>query len=212
MQKKVRSNWVLYPEKYLSKRQARKLLKMAKRLADQAIIKGQRIAYRDHFVINLALSTGLRVMEIAQLNCGDLFLREETSFVLVRRGKGSKSRLVRISQQLKRHCQEYLVWKDTLREPTRPTDPLILSSNTNRHMTTRALQNVFKKLASLAELPAHYSIHCLRHTYACLLYKASNYNLRLVQKQLGHTSIKTTQVYADVMTRDVTRAVERLWN
>ena len=79
-------------------------------------------------------------------------------------------------------------------------------------MTTRALQNVFKKLASLAGLPAHYSIHCLRHTYACLLYKASKYNLWLVQKQLGHTSIKTTQVYVDVMARDVARAVERLWD
>jgi site-specific recombinase XerD len=212
MQQKPKSNWTLDPGKYLSKKEASKLIATAKTLADQAVLKGQRIAYRNHFVINLAISTGLRVMEIAQLNCGDLFLEGKTSFVLVRRGKGNKTRLVQISQQFKRHCQEYLAWKNSLREPTCPTDPLILSSNTNHHMTTRALQNVFKKMASQSALPPRYSIHCLRHTYACLLYKASNYNLRLVQKQLGHASIKTTQVYADVMARDVTRAVERLWN
>ncbi|GAH75377.1 unnamed protein product, partial [marine sediment metagenome] len=59
-------------------------------------------------------------------------------------------------------------------------------------------------------LPKRYSIHCLRHTYATRLYKASGYNLRLVQKQLGHSSVSTTQVYADVMDSDVDQAVANL--
>jgi site-specific recombinase XerD len=78
-------------------------------------------------------------------------------------------------------------------------------------MTTRAIQKAFKRLAALAGLPDRYSIHCLRHTYACELYKASGYNLRLVQKQLGHASITTTQVYADVMDPDVGLALKRLY-
>jgi len=212
MQKKTKFNWVLDPGKCLSKREAEKLIRIAKLSAEKAITKGQRVACRDYFIINLAISTGLRVMEMAQLNCGDLFLDGKAFFVLVRKGKGNKTRLVQISHKFKEHCREYLMWKQTIGEPIDSIAPLILSSNTKRHMTTRALQNVFKKIAARGNLSPHYSIHCLRHTYACLLYKASNYNLRLVQKQLGHASIKTTQVYADVMAPDATRAVERLWS
>ncbi|MCX6008067.1 MAG: tyrosine-type recombinase/integrase [Chloroflexi bacterium] len=54
-------------------------------------------------------------------------------------------------------------------------------------------------------------MHCLRHTYACFLLKASDWNLRLVQKQLGHARISTTQVYADVMMPDVKKALDRLY-
>jgi site-specific recombinase XerD len=43
-----------------------------------------------------------------------------------------------------------------------------------------------------------------------MLYRASNYNLRLVQKQLGHRSIQTTQIYADVLDEDAVAAVENL--
>ena len=211
MQKKSKFNWVLDPGKCLSKREVEKLIRTAKLSAEKAKIKGQRIAYRDYFIINLAISTGLRVMEMAQLNCGDLFLDGKTFFVLVRRGKGNKSRLVQISHKFREHCQEYLIWKQTIGEPVDSVSPLLLSSNTKQHMTTRALQKVFKKITARGNLSPHYSIHCLRHTYACLLYKAGNYNLRLVQKQLGHASIKTTQVYADVMAPDAARAVERLW-
>ena len=78
-------------------------------------------------------------------------------------------------------------------------------------MTTRAIQKAFKRCAKQAGLPGHYSIHCLRHTYACLLLQASNWNIRLVQKQLGHSKITTTQVYADVMLPEIKRALDKLY-
>ena len=55
-----------------------------------------------------------------------------------------------------------------------------------------------------------YHFHTLRHTYATRLYKSSNNNLRLVQRQLGHVSVATTQVYADIMDEDVDKALEKL--
>jgi integrase/recombinase XerC len=112
---------------------------------------------------------------------------------------------------LKCHYEKYLLWKQTIGEPTGLGDPLLLSSNTGGHMTTRALEKAFKRTAARAGLPSHYSIHCLRHTYACELYRASGYNLRLVQKQLGHAHIATTQVYADVVEPDMQRALQRLY-
>ena len=150
-------------------------------------------------------------MEIAQLNCGDIYIDEKTGSLLVRKGKGGKKRLVRFNSEFKQHHDEYLKWKQAYNEPINQNDPLLRSSHTGGHMTSRALEKAFKRVAAKANLPEHYSIHCLRHTYACQLYKASGYNLRLVQKQLGHSSSRTTEVYADVMNPDLTKSLEKLY-
>lgn len=204
-------NWVLDPGKFLSPEEVRKLIKTARGRAKAAIARGNKVPIRDYFVVHLALSTGLRVMEIACLNCGDVFVRDGISSLLVRNGKGGKKRLVQFNGAFKQHYNEYIRWKEAVGEPTGPDSTLILSSNTGKHMTTRALQKIFKKAAVRAGLPSRYSIHCLRHTYACHLYKASGYNLRLVQKQLGHSRSRTTEVYADVMNPDLTRSLEKLY-
>ena len=204
-------NWVLEPSKFLTKEEAKKLLETARDRAEVVFAKRRKIPVRDYLIVDLALSTGLRVMEIAQLDCGDVFIRDGISSLLVRNGKCGKRRLVRFGESLKDHLNEYILWKQNVGEPTGPSDPLFLSSNTGCHLTTRAIQKAFKRTAVKAGLSTHYSIHCLRHTYACQLYKASNYNLRLVQKQLGHSSIRTTEVYADVMKPDIQDALRRLY-
>ncbi len=204
-------NWVLEPSKFLTKEEAKKLLETAQDRAEVVFAKRRKISVRDYLIVDLALSTGLRVMEITQLDCGDIFIRDGISSLLVRNGKCGKRRLVRFGESLKDHLNEYILWKQNVGEPTGPSDPLFLSSNTGCHLTTRAIQKAFKRTAVKAGLSSHYSIHCLRHTYACQLYKASSYNLRLVQKQLGHSSIRTTEVYADVMEPDIQDALRRLY-
>ncbi len=207
----VKFNWVLEPRKFLSKKEANKLSETAKEWAEAAITKGQKTPVRDYLVTDLALSPDLRVMEIARLDCGDIFVRDGVFSLLVRNGKCGKRRLVRFGESLKEHLDNYMAWKRDVGEPTGPSDPLFLSSNTGNHLTTRALQKAFKRTAAKAGLSSHYAIHCLRHTYACQLYKASGYNLRLVQKQLGHSSIHTTEVYADVMEPDIEDALQKLY-
>ncbi len=207
----IKSNWVLDPGKFLSREEVNSLLEIARKRAGAAMARGNKVAVRDYFVVDLALSTGLRVAEIADLKCKDIFIRDRFCALLVRNGKGGKKRLVRFNGSFKRHYEKYLLWKQTVNEPTGLGDPLILSSNTGSHMSTRALEKAFKRTATRACLPSHYSIHCLRHTYACELYRASEYNLRLVQKQLGHAHVATTQVYADVMEPDVQWALDRLY-
>ena len=88
--------------------------------------------------------------------------------------------------------------------------PYLFPSERGEKMSRSGIQQIFKKWAKQAGLPSHYSIHSLRHTYATNLYKASGYNLRLVQKQLGHSSPSITQVYADVMNSDVEEALKNL--
>ena len=205
------SNWILDPDKFLSKQEAVKLLDSARQRAEQALARKQKVAVRDYFIIDIALSTGLRVMEIAGLNCGDVFLKDNISSLIVRKGKGGKKRQVLFNGSFTKHCKEYLFWKQSIGEPIEPDKPLLLSSNTGKHMSKRAIQKTFKRCAEKAGIALHYSIHCLRHTYACQLYKASNYNLRLVQKQLGHARISTTEVYSDVMKPDLHKALKKLY-
>jgi len=200
------NSWELDPNKFLSKEDASRLQAVAK---EQAAC-GNRVAIQDCFIIRLGLATGLRVMEIAALKCSDLSLEDIIPSLVVIHGKGKKKRRVFFNGTFKRHCKEYLTWKQYIGESTEPDQPLLLSSSTGGHLTTRAIQKTFKRCAKKTGLLSHYSIHCLRHTYACFLLKASNWNLRLVQKQLGHSKITTTQVYADVMMPEIKKALDRL--
>ncbi len=199
------------PNKFLTKKEANRLLEVTRERATADKSKIMKVAIRDYFIIHLALATGLRVMEIAALQCGDILLDGNICTIVVRRGKGNKKRLVFFTGSLKEHCNNYFVWKQRIGESTEHNKPLIVSSNTGGHLTTRAIQKAFKRSAQKAGLKPTYAIHCLRHTYACFLLKASDWNLRLVQKQLGHAQISTTQIYADVMMPDIERALDRLF-
>lgn len=202
--------WMLNPQKFLSRDEAAVLLATAKERSERADSKGQVVAIRDYLIVHLALTTGLRVMEIAALNCGDIVLDGWVSSLFVRCGKGSRCRQVLFSGAIMNHLVEYLKWKQRRGEATVPDQPLLVSSYSGSYMTTRAIQKAFKRCAGRAHLADFYSIHCLRHTYACFLLKASNWNLRFVQKQLGHSRITTTQIYADILMPDVKRALDRL--
>ena len=110
---------------------------------------------------------------------------------------------------MEEHLVEYLEWKRKNGEKCDMGTPLILSTNTGGKMTTRGLQKVFERNAQKVGIVGH-SIHSLRHTYATFLLRASR-NLRLVQKQLGHSSIMITEVYADILDLDLEKALQKLY-
>jgi site-specific recombinase XerD len=206
-----RSTWVLDEGKFLSTKEVLQLEHAVENRLKNSSGAARAVAARDRMILDLALFTGLRVAELAALTCGDILIENGRSSLVVRRGKGGKTRSVRFNGQLKRSMMGYLKWKEEHGEPVDSCTPVLRSARTGEAMTTRAIQKAFKRCASAAGLSPHYSIHALRHTYACHLYRASGYNLRLVQKQLGHSHISTTQVYADVMEPDMQRAIERLY-
>lgn len=166
---------------------------------------------RSWFLLELGLQAGLRVMEMAGLRVGDLDLYPAKPVLRVLHGKGDRDRDVLVGSRFARNARRYLDWKRAVREPTGPDDYLIPSPRTGGRITTRALQYRFGRLLGAAGLAGRYSIHGLRHTYAVFLYKASNHNLRFVQKQLGHASIGTTQVYLEALLTDSREALERLY-
>jgi len=197
------SNWIISPDKYLTPDETRRLRKVCEEAALAAKARGIQAPVRARLIIELATGTGLRVSELANLKIEDLYMKKGQNTLIVRNGKGGKDRVVQFNAKLKDLILEYLNYRHS-------DSPYLFPSKHGEQITASGIQQVFKKWASKAGLPDRYSIHSLRHTYAVRLYKASGYNLRLVQKQLGHSSVSTTQVYADVLDADVDQALENL--
>ena len=203
-------SWVLDQRKFLSDEELSRLKRVLELRKSIAARDKHKTPVRDWFVLNLALYTGLRSQEISYLTIGDLTFNGSSSSLYVKRGKNGKPRLVKYPNALKKIVLEYFKWKNQISEPLDNNAPLVYSSVSKGRMSTRGIQKIFERNAKRADIKGH-SIHHLRHTYASHLYKASGYNLRLVQKQLGHSSIRTTEVYADVLRPDLDRAVNKLY-
>ncbi|MBC7318890.1 tyrosine-type recombinase/integrase [Candidatus Bipolaricaulota bacterium] len=196
-------------EDFMTPEQVHRLKTVARKAAEEALRRGKKAPVRDWAILHVALDAGLRVSEIVNLKVGDLLLEPGQAAIIVRRGKGGKIRSVHIGEALRRHLLEFLEWKKLVGEPVSEDSYLFLSPR-GGPLTRQAVWLMFKRYAKKAGLPNRFTIHTCRHTYASLLYRASKYNLRLVQMQLGHASIRTTQVYADVLAHDALEAVNGL--
>jgi len=203
-------DWTLDKTKYLSRREVRLLRKAVARPSALAAGFRARSRFREWFLVELGLETGLRVCEMTDLHCGDLVLISGAASVRVRNGKGGRSRTVEVSDSFASECRVFLAWKRRHGESAEPEAYLLSGQTGPGRVSTRALQRAFKRVAARAGLPTYYSIHCLRHTYGTLLYEASGCDIRLVQQQLGHSRVSTTEVYAHVARRHGRRSVARL--
>lgn len=206
---KKRSAYTITRDKFMSSDEAKKLMKVCRERAELDLLKGRSTWVTRYMLVHLALSSGLRVSEIAALKIEDLFLNGKENFLIVRNGKGDKKRDVYLDSEISKHLKDYIDLKQkTWREPVKKDSPF-LAGRGGKHFTTTALEISFKKAISETGLPEHYSIHSARHTYATIVLAKTN-NLRFVQKQLGHASLNMTALYADVlpeMNQDLANAI-----
>jgi integrase/recombinase XerD len=196
--------------KYFSRQQIKLLRRTVRDQTELDRVKGNTTAVREWMVVDLLTSRGLRVSEAADVRCGDLREGYGESALFVRRGKGGKSRTVEIPGSLRSHLKHFIVWKESRGEPTGPDDHLFLGQR--GPWTAQAIQQLVKKyLKALGLYESEKSVHALRHSYATEFY-ASGKDLRALQKQLGHSTIQTTQIYADVTREDIQQQIRGLWN
>ena len=204
--------WELKREKYLTRDEVQKLRKTAEDRAAADRAKGRVSGVRAWAVIDFASQTGLRVGELAAVRIEDLSLKGKQPCVWVVAGKGRKDaerEPVSLSKQLVKHLWSFLEFKRQVGEDTKPSAHLFISKQGGSY-TTRALQKMFKEACKRAGLPAHYSIHALRHSWGTYLYQKTK-DLRLVQKELRHRSPQTTAIYADVTPEERAAAVNGVW-
>jgi len=132
---------------------------------------------RDKLIIKTIYSTGVRVSELCNLNIEDIDFEEHTIRI---RGKGDKIRTVFIDDETLSEIRVFI--------GNQIAGPLFIGQQ-GKHISPRAIQHIFKNYA-----PPGITPHKIRHSYASELYRRSK-NLRVVQENLGHTSIKTTEIY-----------------
>jgi len=195
--------------KYYTDQQIKLLRRTVRNRAALDIERGQVTAIREWMAIDLITSSGLRVSEAANIRCGDIKAGYGESALFVRDGKGAKSRTVQIPDSLKRHLKQFVVWKASRGEPTGPDDHLFIGQR--GPWSSQAIQFLTKKyLKALGIYENEKAVHALRHSYAVEYYRQEK-DLRGLQKQLGHASIQTTQIYADVSVADIQKQIRGLW-
>lgn len=199
----MNSEYRITRDKFLSSNEARRLLKTCQEKALVDTAYGRNTWVTRYMLVHLAFNTGLRVSEIADLEIGDLFLKGISDmYLIVRHGKGrgekGKKRDVYLDREIVKHIREYLDYKKKVLDQSVDIDSPFFASTGGKKFTTTGLYLSFKKALKAANIPQHYSIHSARHTYATMLLAKTN-NLRFVQKQLGHSSINMTALYADVL-------------
>jgi len=188
------SNWTIDRSKFMTPTQISNLRRNAEDLAIIGLKRNLLIPPRDWMIIDLALSTGLRVSEISNLKEEDIFVGNNEFELIVTKGKGNKRRTVYFDPSLKAHLKKYLAWKYSKGK----TEQYLFFSKHNSRMCVESFERVFNKLRNIAGLPRHFTFHCQRHSYATWLYDKTR-DLRLVQKQLGHSSPVITALYADIV-------------
>ena len=183
-------NWEITPEKYLNRQELTALLLRAEEVKTIGIAKKRPQLIRDWMIIRTFIFTGLRRFEVCDLRCGDFNIFGGSSRLIVRRGKGGKTRYVHLPKGYASDVRWYLKWKVERGELQNPDDYFLRSERSTKY----APSGIYKRWKKY--VPNH-RLHDARHTNATVLYEATN-SLRLVQKQLGHSSLTVTQVYADI--------------
>ena len=155
--------------------------------------------FRNRVIIELLWATGMRVSELSNLNFGDLNLDENEIRVF---GKGSKERIVLISDRAKSYLQQYintarkLIAPDYVTKEPDENSPLFINS-TGFRLQNQTIRSAINDVVTKIELPKRVTPHVFRHSFATKLIE-NGADLRVVQELLGHAGISNTQIYTHV--------------
>ena len=151
------------------------------------------LGLRDRAMLELMYGTGVRVSELVGLRLDEVDLEERTVLV---RGKGGKQRLLPMGAQARSWLGRYLkAGRGAVRNSAETREVFVNSRG--RGLTRMGFWKILKKYATAMGLSARVTPHVLRHSFATHLLEGGA-DLRAVQELLGHSSIRTTQVYTEV--------------
>lgn len=153
------------------------------------------LGQRDRAMLETLYGAGLRISELVSLDVDDVDLAAGT--VLVRAGKGDRSRRVPVGMHARRAVAAYVtgVRPELLQKSSGGSagGALFLNSRGGR-LTRQGCWKLLKEYARRAGLGDRVSPHTLRHSFATHMLDAGA-DIRVVQELLGHASLSTTQVY-----------------
>ncbi|MFZ1495474.1 MAG: site-specific integrase [Saprospiraceae bacterium] len=138
-------------------------------------------------ILMIIYSAGLRLSELVRLRKADLLLDQQAIFVKC--AKGKKDRITILSTAVLSKLKEYLyIYK--------PNYWLFEGADGGQY-SERSVQAIFRRAVDSAEVNPYATVHTLRHSFATHLLERGT-DLRHIQQLLGHSSIKTTEIYTHI--------------
>lgn len=148
---------------------------------------------RNYAIIETLYSCGLRVSELTNLRFSDLFFDE--GFIRVQ-GKGSKQRLVPISETAIQKIKNYLLHRNQ-QIVKRGSEDVVFLSSRGTAISRVTVFYYIKQYAEAAGISKEISPHVFRHSFATHLLERGA-NIRVIQEMLGHEKITTTEIYTHI--------------
>jgi integrase/recombinase XerD len=161
-----------------------------------------RALVRDIALLETLFATGARVSEVCHLSTEDIDLRLGRIRIL---GKGARERLIQVcDEEAMAILKEYrALWAADLGEGDH-----FFRNRAGGRLTDQSVRASLRRYAAGAGLTLHVTPHMFRHSLATLLLE-EGVDLRYIQHLLGHSSVATTQIYAQVRDRHQWRVLER---
>lgn len=149
---------------------------------------------RDHCILELLYTSGLRISELCNLKISDLYLDE--GFIRVV-GKGNKQRLVPLAHRAVKEIKLWLQERNEIKIKNGEEDMLFVSHQRGKRVSRITVFHNLKLYALRAGIEKNISPHTFRHTFATHLLEGGA-NLRAIQQMLGHEKLGTTQLYTHI--------------
>ena len=146
---------------------------------------------RDRAMLELFYSSGLRLSELVASDIEDLSFSEASIKV---KGKGSKERLLPVGSKAVSAIKAWLKVRENLPSKNQPNNRAIFLSERGTRISPRTIQERVKQWSRRLGISFKVHPHTLRHSFASHLLESSQ-DLRAIQELLGHSDIKTTQIY-----------------
>lgn len=148
-------------------------------------------ANRNLCLLDLIISTGIRIGEASNIRFEDIIFHERTILI---HGKGQKQRLLYISSN--ETWQNLKNWI-SLKKSIYCTSEYLFVNRYHNQLSIFSIENIFYKYRDLSKINPRATPHYLRHTFATNLLN-NGADLRSVQEILGHSKISTTEIYTEV--------------
>lgn len=155
----------------------------------EAAIEPDPEGLRDLALAEVLYGSGLRISEAVGLDLNDV-----DSDVIRVTGKGSKERIVPLSDAAVKRIRRYMEQRHALLGDDYAEQALFLSVRGGKRLNRRQANRIVARLGALAGLPRDVHPHMLRHSFATHMLEAGA-DLRSVQELLGHERLTTTQRY-----------------
>ncbi|WP_320042313.1 tyrosine-type recombinase/integrase [uncultured Desulfobacter sp.] len=170
-----------------------------KRILDQPNL-GTLTGIRDRTVLEVLYSTGIRLNELCSLTIYDADLTG--GMLRITKGKGSKDRVVPLGRHAVKFLREYIAKVRPRFSQKNRTSRYLFMDYLGNPVSKAVVSIMIRKCRKAAKIKSQVTAHTFRHTFATVLVK-NGADIRAVQKMLGHSDIKTTQVYIRSLGLDI---------